>query len=66
MLITGYAYSLSQAEQGWTWRVYDEAGEIVGAGQRKTQHSAEAAVKRTISEASRSFDAPGEALSRSA
>jgi hypothetical protein len=55
MVNSSYAYSLSQAEQGWTWRVYDEAGEIVRAGQRKTQHSAEVAVKRAINEACRSF-----------
>lgn len=55
MVNPGYAYSLSQAEHDWTWRVYDEAGEIVGAGRRKTQHSAELAVKQTIIDAGRSF-----------
>jgi hypothetical protein len=55
MVNPGYAYSLAQVEKGWSWRVYDEAGEIVGAGRRRTQHSAEVAVKRAISEACRSF-----------
>ena len=49
-----FAYSLSQAEQGWAWRVYDEAGEIVDAGLRQTQNAAEAAVRLAISEARRS------------
>lgn len=60
MVTSSYAYSLAQAEQGWTWRVYDEAGEIVGAGLRKTQHAAETAIKRTINAAYRSFMASGE------
>ena len=48
-----FAYSLSQAEQGWAWRVYDEAGEIVDAGLRATQHAAEAAVRLAMTEAGR-------------
>ena len=56
-----FAYSLSQAEQGWAWRVYDEAGEIVDAGLRKTQQAAETAVKLAISDARRSFLGAGPA-----
>ena len=48
MAVDNYAYSLSQDELGWKWRIYAEDGEIVGSGRHKTQHDAEDAVKLAI------------------
>ena len=48
MAVDNYAYSLSQDELGWKWRIYAEDGEIVGSGRHKTQHDAENAVKLAI------------------
>lgn len=48
MVANNYAYSLAQDELGWRWRVYDEAGEVVGAGRKATQGAAEIEIKRTI------------------
>ncbi len=48
MVVDNYAYSLSQDELGWKWRVYAEDGDIVGSGREKTQNDAEGAVKRAI------------------
>ncbi|MET3528600.1 hypothetical protein [Phenylobacterium koreense] len=48
MISADFAYSLAQDELGWRWRVYDEDGEIVAAGRRKTQDAAELAVRQAI------------------
>lgn len=39
-----FAYSLSQAEDGWRWSVYDEDGVTVADGARATQDAALAEV----------------------
>ena len=36
-----FAYSLSQAEIGWTWRLLDEMGDVVATGAAPDQRSAE-------------------------
>lgn len=43
-----FAYSLTHAESGWTWRVYDEDGEMVGAGADLCQSDAQASVEDLI------------------
>jgi hypothetical protein len=43
-----FAYSLSQAENGWTWSVYDEDGIIVAGGAHPSRDAAQAAVERTL------------------
>jgi hypothetical protein len=42
------AYSLSQREDGWVWRVYDEEGVDVAGGADDSRAAAEAAVQRAI------------------
>lgn len=42
------AYSLSQAEDGWRWCVYDEDGVTVADGARPSQAAAQAAVELTL------------------
>ena len=42
------AYSLSQAEDGWRWCVYDEDGVTVADGAHPSQAAAQAAVERTL------------------
>jgi hypothetical protein len=39
-----FAYSLSQVEDGWRWRVFDEDGETVAGGADSSRAAAEAAV----------------------
>jgi hypothetical protein len=51
MISADFAYSLAQDELGWRWRVYDEAGDVVAAGRRKTQDAAELAVRQAINTA---------------
>lgn len=48
MISADFAYSLAQDELGWRWRVYDEEGEIVASGRRKTQDAAELAIRQAI------------------
>lgn len=43
-----YAYSLTHAESGWTWCVYDEDGETVAAGSVYSQSDAQAAIEDSI------------------
>jgi hypothetical protein len=43
-----FAYSLSQSEDGWVWRVYDEEGVPVAGGADRSRAAAEAAVERTL------------------
>jgi hypothetical protein len=38
------AYSLSHAETGWQWRLYDRLGELVASGMDETQAAAEQAL----------------------
>lgn len=54
MVVDNYAYSLSQDELGWRWRLYDEDGEVVGAGRKATQAAAEAEIKHAINVVGRS------------
>ena len=54
-----FAYSLSQAENGWRWSVYDEDGVTVGRGADLSRDMAKAAIERLLRE-SRSF-APADA-----
>jgi hypothetical protein len=42
------AYSLSQAEEGWRWSVYDEDGVTVADGSGVDRESAQAAVDSTL------------------
>ena len=48
MTNNSYAYSLTHDEPGWTWRIYDEGGEIVDSGRRRTQRAAELAATKAI------------------
>jgi hypothetical protein len=43
-----FAYSLVQAESGWTWRIFDEEGETVAQGLDHSQIGAQAAVESAI------------------
>ncbi len=43
-----FAYSLSQAEDGWRWSVYDEDGVTVADGSHPTQDAALAEVQSTL------------------
>ena len=43
-----FAYSLSQREEGWVWRVYDEDGETVADGAHLSRAAAQAAVDRML------------------
>ena len=36
-----FAYSMSQAEEGWLWRLWDETGDLVAAGDAPDQLSAQ-------------------------
>jgi len=42
------AYSLSQAEKGWTWQVFDENGDTVASGADYDRQSALAAVNAEL------------------
>ena len=66
MISADFAYSLAQDELGWRWRVYDEGGEIVASGRRKTQDAAELAVRQAINTAlcSTSAEASAKPLER--
>ena len=44
------AYSLSQAEAGWTWHVYDEDGETVASGADSDRQAAQAAVNAMLND----------------
>jgi hypothetical protein len=41
---SSFAYSLSQVEEGWRWRVFDEDGVTVADGAHRSRDAAEAAV----------------------
>jgi hypothetical protein len=43
-----FAYSLSQCEEGWRWRVYDEEGVTVAGGADPCRAAAQAAVDITL------------------
>jgi len=43
-----FAYSLSQREDGWAWKVYDENGLTVARGAHPNRAAAEAAVDRAL------------------
>jgi hypothetical protein len=42
------AYTLSQAERGWTWKVYDEGGETIASGADFDRQAALAAVNAEL------------------
>jgi hypothetical protein len=42
------AYTLSQAEAGWTWHVFDENGETIASGADSDRQAAQAAVDATL------------------
>lgn len=46
--LKSFAYSLTQAEDGWRWRVFDEDGETVAGGAHPSQADAQAAVEMTL------------------
>ncbi|MDP3854483.1 hypothetical protein [Phenylobacterium sp.] len=46
-----FAYSLSHAEAGWAWRIFDEEGETVAQGTDLSQSGAQAAVESAIARA---------------
>ncbi len=43
-----FAYSLSQSEDGWRWRVFDEEGVTVAHGAHPSQDAAQAAVEAML------------------
>ncbi|WP_293677618.1 hypothetical protein [uncultured Phenylobacterium sp.] len=43
-----FAYSLSQSEDGWRWRVFDEDGVTVADGAHTSQDAALAAVNAML------------------
>ncbi len=45
---TTFAYSLSQVEDGWRWRVFDEDGEVVADGAKPTKADAQVEVDQTL------------------
>ncbi|MDP3853467.1 hypothetical protein [Phenylobacterium sp.] len=47
-----FAYSLSHAEAGWAWRIFDEEGATVAQGTDLSQSGAQAAVESAIARAS--------------
>ena len=47
-----FAYSLSQAENGWRWSVYDEDGRTVARGADASRAAAQAAVESMLKRAS--------------
>ena len=51
-----FAYSLSQAENGWRWSVFDTDGVTVARGADLTRDAAQAAVERTLRTASPAAD----------
>lgn len=55
MTNNSYAYSLNHDETGWMWKVYDEEGEIVESGRRRTQRAAESAATKAIDAVLRSL-----------
>lgn len=46
--LKSFAYSLSQAEDGWLWRVFDEDGVTVAQGAHANQDAAQAAVNAML------------------
>jgi hypothetical protein len=46
--VRSFAYSLSQAEDGWRWRIYNEDGETVANGAHPSQAAAQEAVERAL------------------
>lgn len=57
-----FAYSLSQVENGWRWRVYDEDGETVAGGADASRAAAQAAVELTLRRAPQSLIGPRRAF----
>lgn len=56
-----FAYSMCQAEQGWTWRLWDEAGDVVAAGEAPDQPSARTRLLKAFRDVeSRSFSTPSD------
>ena len=49
--LKSFAYSLSQAEDGWRWRVFDEDGVTVAQGAHANQDAAQAAVNAMLNSA---------------
>ena len=43
-----FAFSLSQVEHGWSWRVFDEDGTLVARGENPSEDAARAAVERML------------------
>jgi hypothetical protein len=43
-----FAYSLSQVEDRWRWSVFDEDGQVVADGARRTRDAAQAAVELAL------------------
>jgi hypothetical protein len=43
-----FAFTLSQVERGWTWKVYDELGETVASGADLDRQAAMAAVNAKL------------------
>jgi len=50
-----FAYSLSQLEDGWAWRVFDEEGLTVAGGAKRSRAAAQAAVDRLLRTGSGGF-----------
>jgi hypothetical protein len=43
-----FAFTLSQVERGWTWKIYDECGETVASGADADRQAAMAAVNAQL------------------
>jgi uncharacterized protein YegP (UPF0339 family) len=55
--VRSFAYSLSHAEDGWRWRVFDEDGETVADGVHDSQAAAQGAVESMLRAAGADFGA---------
>lgn len=48
-----FAYSLSQAEYGWRWSVYDEDGVTIARGADASRAAAQAAIESLLKRSDR-------------
>ena len=65
MQASPFAYSMAQADTGWTWRLWDVDGEVVAAGHAPDQSSAEQRVAEAYERSCTRFEASWAPSSRS-